>query len=244
MNRSIEVKSVYGEGSAFTVRIPQRVVSAEYMGSFKDKYRKSIEETGIYKESFRAPDGRILIVDDTRMNLIVAEGLLKNTHIQIDSVTSGAESVRLAKTIHYDIILMDQRMPVMDGTEAMRLIRDQDFYRTVLSEYLHASQTRIPELKEYFEAKDWENYGIQVHALKSTSKMIGALDLSVMASVLEEAAGEGDEEKISASHTDMLECYRTVTDSIRTCLSEGDAPDKEPESMEEDEILEFLPDEE
>lgn len=342
MNGSIEVKSVYGEGSAFTVRIPQRVVSAEYVGSFKDKYRKSIEETGIYKESFRAPDGRILIVDDTRMNLIVAEGLLKNTHIQIDSVTSGAESVRLAKTIHYDIILMDQRMPVMDGTEAMRLIRDQedganqktpficltadavtgardrylsegfddyltkpidskalenmlkkylpaekvlpapkteykkevedvrskecfaifentgidpitglfysqndqDFYRTVLSEYLHASQTRIPELKEYFEAKDWENYGIQVHALKSTSKMIGALDLSVMASVLEEAAGEGDEEKISASHTDMLECYRTVTDSIRTCLSEGDAPDKEPESMEEDEILEFLPDEE
>ncbi|MDO4536673.1 MAG: ATP-binding protein [Coriobacteriales bacterium] len=123
MGGRIEVQSTYGKGSVFTAYIPQTVVSDESVGSFKEKFAKAIEETSSYEESFRAPDAHILVVDDTRMNLLVAEGLLKGTQVQMDMVTSGAESIELARSIRYDLILMDQRMPIMDGTEAMNIIR-------------------------------------------------------------------------------------------------------------------------
>ena len=77
MHGSIKVESVYGEGSTFTVVLPQRIISVEAVGDFKMKFEKSVQEAEQYHESFRAPDVHILIVDDTRMNLMVATGLLK-----------------------------------------------------------------------------------------------------------------------------------------------------------------------
>ena len=77
-----------------------------------------------YEETFHAPDARILVVDDTKMNLVVVEGLLMKTGIMIDTATNGPDSVKLAEENAYDVILMDQRMPGMDGTETMKAIRD------------------------------------------------------------------------------------------------------------------------
>ncbi|MBQ9437469.1 MAG: response regulator [Lachnospiraceae bacterium] len=125
MDGTIDVQSVYGVGSIFTVTIPQTIVSTEPVGNFREKFEKSMQEAKARKDGFKAPDARILIVDDTRMNLIVAKGLLKNTEIKIDTATSGEEAIRLAKTNPYDLILMDQRMPGMDGTKAMQKIQAQ-----------------------------------------------------------------------------------------------------------------------
>ena len=60
----------------------------------------------------------------TSMNLTVVVGLLKNTRMIIDTATSGAGAIDLAKTTSYDLILMDQRMPEMDGTETLHHIRE------------------------------------------------------------------------------------------------------------------------
>ena len=126
MGGSIEVKSVYGEGSSFIITLPQKVLSTEPTGDFEGKFRKNLQEAALYQESFRAPDAHILIVDDTRMNLTVAVSLLKNTEIRIDTALSGAESLSLCERVSYDLILMDQRMPGMDGTEALHWIRGQE----------------------------------------------------------------------------------------------------------------------
>lgn len=123
MGGSINVESEYGKGSTFTIGIPQRILSEAPMGDFQARFEANVLNTTAYHESFRAPKAHILIVDDTRINLTVVTNLLKSTCMQIDTVTSGAESVEMARDNYYDLILMDQRMPQMDGTEALHRIR-------------------------------------------------------------------------------------------------------------------------
>ncbi len=126
MGGAISVDSTYGEGSVFSVTIPQKVVSADPIGNFRERFEASAGSEKPSGTFFRAPDAHILIVDDTRMNLTVAEGLIKHTQIRVDTALSGAEALRLAQSVPYDLILMDQRMPEMDGTEAMHRIREQE----------------------------------------------------------------------------------------------------------------------
>ena len=126
MNGRIEVESVYGEGSTFIIYLPQRVISDEPIGNFHDKFDRYVHTMRAYQESFKAPDAHILVVDDTDMNLTVIEGLLSKTEINLDTATSGAEALSLTLGKKYDLILMDQRMPIMDGTQTMRHIREQE----------------------------------------------------------------------------------------------------------------------
>ena len=347
MHGSISVDSVYGIGSVFTVILPQKVVSTEPVGDFRVKFEKSVQESEIYHESFRAPDAHILIVDDTRMNLTVAVGLLKKTQIEIDTAASGPEAIGLSKTIKYDLILMDQRMPGMDGTETMNHIKaqegganngtpficltadavsgarnrylsegftdyltkpidskaleamlkkylpedkvnnvstdtadvntaqapevpdgfeelretgiaaevglkfcqdDESLYRSILLDYAQSSDEKIKNISNSFDAKDWKNYAIYVHALKSTSKTIGASELSERALRLENAANEGNIAVIRDEHNDMMALYKKTAEAIRAfepeseaaSAQDGEALEFEPE---DDGVLEFLPDE-
>ncbi len=123
MGGDVAVRSEYGKGSTFIVTIPQVVLSKEPVGNFKEKFEKSFGMRAAYHESFRAPSAKILIVDDTRMNLIVATEFLKDTKIKIDTAGGGKEAVELALKNKYDVILMDQRMPEMDGAEALSNIK-------------------------------------------------------------------------------------------------------------------------
>ena len=124
MGGSIDVESEYGKGSIFTVVIPQKIISDEPIGDFQTRLKENLPGDIPYRESFRAPDATILIVDDTRINLTVAVNLLKNTKMKIDTATSGVEAVEMASKTRYDMIFMDQRMPEMTGTEAFHRIRD------------------------------------------------------------------------------------------------------------------------
>ena len=123
MGGFISVKSTYGVGSVFTVAIPQGIADDAPIGDYKKRFQANTQEAKPYREVFRAPDARILIVDDTQMNLNVVVNLLKKTEIQIDTAVSGADAIALADEKKYDAILMDQRMPGMNGTETLRRIR-------------------------------------------------------------------------------------------------------------------------
>jgi signal transduction histidine kinase/CheY-like chemotaxis protein len=87
-----------------------------------------VEELHGYNESnpgirFTAPEARVLIVDDIKTNLDVAEGLLAPYAMQVDSSLSGEKAIRLTQRNRYDLILMDHMMPGMDGIETTRAIR-------------------------------------------------------------------------------------------------------------------------
>lgn len=129
MDGKITVESTYREGSVFTVTIPQKIVSdtkvgehTEHTGDGAAADKKG--RTG--RETFIAPDARILVVDDTKTNLTIVTYLLRNTGVSIDTATGGADAVSMAARTAYDIIFMDQRMPEMDGTEALHKIRSTE----------------------------------------------------------------------------------------------------------------------
>jgi signal transduction histidine kinase/CheY-like chemotaxis protein/HPt (histidine-containing phosphotransfer) domain-containing protein len=73
---------------------------------------------------YTLPHARLLVVDDIAINLKVAEGLLAPYHATVDTCLSGAEAVETVKRRNYDLIFMDHIMPVMDGIEATKAIRN------------------------------------------------------------------------------------------------------------------------
>lgn len=124
MHGKIVVESVYGEGSCFTVTVPQGVKDARPIGDFKETYRKYVEKSVADKESFTAPDAKVLVVDDNKMNLLVARKLLERTKVQITTCQSGAECLDFMKKEHFDVILLDHMMPEMDGMETLARSRE------------------------------------------------------------------------------------------------------------------------
>ena len=112
MNGQVTVESVYGKGSSFHVEIPK------VLGDEALIYRFDNTETPLY-----APDAKILVVDDNKVNLNVAYGLLELYQITADTATSGKLAIELIKQNKYDIVFMDHRMPDMDGIETTKRIR-------------------------------------------------------------------------------------------------------------------------
>lgn len=124
MNTKLVVKSVYGEGSDFSFEVIQDVVDKEPIGDFEESYRRSVENAKKYQEAFHAPDAKVLIVDDTKMNLTVIRGLLKQTLLQVTTAESGKETLELVAKEKFDVILLDHRMPEMDGIETLAAMKE------------------------------------------------------------------------------------------------------------------------
>ncbi len=347
MGGSIDVETAYGEGSTFTITLPQGISSAEPVGNIQARFEKHMNSERVYEEVFNAPDARILIVDDTPMNLTVAIGLLKGTDMRIDTALGGNEALALTQAHAYDLVLLDQRMPKMDGVETLHLMRSQEkglnkttpvicltadavigareryiaegftdyltkpidsqaltqmlmkylpdekviavreigqlatdldsggdlldafaplrhvginpdiglqycqndmvLYRSLLQEYVSAAAEKAGVLRRCYDAHDWKNYSIEVHSLKSSSRMIGAMSIARVAARLEAAADEGRSSEIDADYEAMLAQYDAAVEAIRAAL-----PDREVLSaggvqvleteLGDGEILEFMPD--
>ena len=72
---------------------------------------------------FQAPEVRILVVDDIRTNIGVAEGLLHPYGVQVDAALSGREALDMIQKYTYDLVFMDHMMPELDGIETTKRIR-------------------------------------------------------------------------------------------------------------------------
>lgn len=251
--------------------------------------------------SFIAPDAKILIVDDNEMNLKVAMGLLQPMKMQIDTASSGKKAIELVQQTKYNIVFMDHMMPIMDGVETTKHIRELDDAYLKKIPIIALSANAISDARENFinagmddfvakpiELKDicakikrWlphelvqkitepvtvevdtleelpvieglhveegvknsggirlfisllgdfyklidikstkiekcladgliRDYTIEVHALKNTARMIGALELSDLFYKMEQCGNTGDVETIMHENPAIMEMYRSL----------------------------------
>lgn len=158
MNGEITVESVYGQGSTFTVTLPQVVMSDIPMGDFASAYQKMHRNREAKVESFTAPDARMLIVDDNKVNLVVAKGLIKKMGVQIDGVESGMEALEKIKTNHYHIILLDHMMPEMNGLETIKRMRQQEENMSKDAVIIALTANAVSGSREMYMAAGFNDY--------------------------------------------------------------------------------------
>ncbi len=124
MDSKLRVQSVYGQGSEFSFTVRQVIVDPSPLGDYEKRAKelagKEEDEIKIY-----APDARVLVVDDHKMNLIVMRGLLKLNGIVPELVSSGAEALAKLENEKYDIIMLDHMMPEMDGIETLKAAKEK-----------------------------------------------------------------------------------------------------------------------
>ncbi|MBQ6128264.1 MAG: response regulator, partial [Lachnospiraceae bacterium] len=126
MDSSLSVQSEYGKGSVFSFSVVQEVLDWEPTGDLDREHDIKERKKPEYKEMFHAPNARILVVDDIRMNLTVITKLLRKTLIKIDTAMSGPEAILLARKNDYDIIFVDHLMPDMDGIETLHHMKENE----------------------------------------------------------------------------------------------------------------------
>ncbi len=156
MGSKLEVESVYGEGSTFSFAVEQPVIKWEGVGHLTCRIDQSAESRKTYHELFHAPDARILIVDDTPVNLSVVKGLLKRTRMTVDTAESGPEAIKKAAEQKYDMIFIDHMMPGMDGIETLgELKKLPDADRTT---YVALTANAVSGARERYLAAGFSDY--------------------------------------------------------------------------------------
>lgn len=281
MGSKIDVKSEYGKGSCFSFTLKQGISESTPIGPFRGS---DIDKVDTPKKrrtaTFTAPKARLLIVDDTPMNLQVICGLLKGNEIYIDTAGSGEQCIELFEKNTYDLVFLDQRMPHMDGVETLNELKtkfpvkeketpivcltanvlsgareqmlkvgftdyltkpinlndieqmllkyiaeekihmkepeevtknllpeslkmvkgldtesglefcgDEEDYLDAIEIFCSSIKTKSSQMDEYLKNGDNEKLSLMLHSLKSTSKAIGAIELSGEAAELERRSG-------------------------------------------------------
>ena len=359
MDGDMKVESEYGKGSTFTVTVPQKVLSSEPTGDFESLMGRQRSKEVQKRESFEAPDAKVLVVDDNEMNLVVFEALLKRTKMKIVKADSGKNCLELVKKESFHIIFMDHMMPEMDGIETLHEIRkltdfpnektpvialtanalsgardfylkegfvdfltkpidadlleqmivaylpeelvkdagqdmtehaplenaaveqpdtqetvlqddpkrdkltcleekgfhteaglqycrgNFDFYEQMLVMFAKEAEGKITNIDASYQEGDIKNYEILVHALKSSSKLLGAVILSDMAKDAEAAAKNQDISYIRENHAELIVKYRETVQCIIGALGPAEAASPEEDSaagteVSKDELLERL----
>ena len=118
MNGQIDVKSKYGEGSTFTITLDQKIIHKE---------AEVIEDTSTLNQvkAFNAAGQKVLVVDDNKINLKVAERLLREYNLTVEFAHSGSESIdKVLDGKVYDLIFMDIMMPKMNGIETLENLKN------------------------------------------------------------------------------------------------------------------------
>ncbi|MDZ4724987.1 MAG: ATP-binding protein [Leptospira sp.] len=120
LNGKINVKSEFGIGSTFTIQLP-------YLPYLETELQLQTTFDGIdVPEPSKFPKLKLLLAEDSPENIFLVQTILRKYPIEIDVAENGKIAVDKAMSNKYNVALMDMQMPIMDGNEAIKLIRDNE----------------------------------------------------------------------------------------------------------------------
>ena len=161
MGGEMFVESEPGNGSAFTVRLPQKRATSEICGPELAERLRNLSfqsTTRMKKAQFiheYMPYGRVLVVDDVESNLYVAKGLMAPYGLRVDTAASGFEAIyKINRGNMYDIVFMDHMMPEMDGVETTKNIRGMEYTGQIVALTANA----LSGYAEMFLANGFDGY--------------------------------------------------------------------------------------
>lgn len=137
----ITVESEQGKGSTFTVTLTtgdlEKVpfLRPDEMDMYKQEYSE------VESPRWKFADARILVVDDGAENRELVRLLLEDAGVRIDEAENGLTGVEKAFAVHYDVILMDVQMPVMDGFTATEELRKKGLEIPIIALTAHAMKS-------------------------------------------------------------------------------------------------------
>ena len=116
MHGEFGVESKPGEGSTFWFRIPLEISSEQ-----------TLKQPGEFEQEFKGTlSGHILLVEDNPINQMIAQKMLEKIGLESSLAHDGQQALNMLEQNTYDAVLMDCQMPVLDGFEATRRIRQQE----------------------------------------------------------------------------------------------------------------------
>ena len=147
MNGKIVVQSVFGKGSKFTVCIDQKIVSNPTI---------KLEETRNLTPVINIINKTVLLVDDNKINLKVAEKLLDNYGIKTESVDNGFACIeKIQAGNKYDLILLDDMMPKMSGVETLKKLKEINGFNIKV---VALTANALTGMKEKYLSEGFDDY--------------------------------------------------------------------------------------
>lgn len=123
MGSELKVQSEYEKGSVFSFELKQKIANSEPLGDFRKRLQQGNNDKK--RISYTAPEARVLVVDDSMMNLKVFAGLMRASKVQIVEAISGERCLELLRQQKFDIVFLDHMMPGMDGVETLQVIKEE-----------------------------------------------------------------------------------------------------------------------
>ena len=158
MQSNLEIKSEYGKGTEFSFKLIQKVQDWTEVGGIEEAYKSTLTKLSTYEDKIYAPNAKVLIVDDTQMNLDVVKGLLKRTAIKVDTAISGAKAIEMVRQKEYDLIFIDHRMPEMDGVETLHNMQSMEDNKCKGKPYIMLTANAISGVKELYLKEGFTDY--------------------------------------------------------------------------------------
>ena len=118
----------------------------------------------------------------------------------------------------------------IDLEAALKNCGGKELLITTMRKYHDSIESHAAEIQNFFDKEDWENYGTKVHSLKSSSRLIGAIELSEQAEYLENCADENKIEEIKKKHKSLMNLFLSYKEKLDTLVKD--------EKIEKVEILE------
>jgi CheY-like chemotaxis protein len=137
LHGQMSIASIVGEGTRVRVAIPERPPVDDAAQNEPDSLSK-LDGTGLLDRLESLADTRVLVAEDNAVNQKIIASLLRHAGAQVDFASDGADAVEkaigaAATELPYHIVLMDLRMPVLDGLAAVRRLRDQGYQGAIVA---------------------------------------------------------------------------------------------------------------